>query len=110
MNDMVFGAAVRAVRVKRGLRQIDLAERSGVSRTTVSLLERGHWHRLSIDTIREIAGAVDLRVDLVARWRGGDLDRLLSRRHSMLAEHVASLLASYPEWIVCPEVSFAFYG
>ena len=65
---------------------------------------------MSVETIREIAAAVDVRVDLVARWRGGDLDRLLSRRHSMLAERVASLLACRPEWVVAAEVSFSFYG
>jgi hypothetical protein len=53
---------------------------------------------------------MDVRVDCVARWRGGDLDRLLSRRHSMLAEQVAGLLQAQSGWVVLPEVSFAIYG
>ena len=110
VNDSALGAAIRAVRVRRGLRQRELAERAGLSRTTVSLVERGHWQHLSIDTVRRIAAALDVRVDVVARWRGGDLDRLLSRRHSMLAERFAALLAEYPGWVAIPEVSFAIYG
>ena len=76
----------------------------------MSLVERGPWPSLSIETVRRIAKAVDVRVDVVARWRGGDLDRLLSRRHSMLAERFASLLVSNSGWVVEPEVSFAIYG
>jgi len=40
--------------------------------------------------MRRIAAVLDIRIDCVARWRGGDLDRLVSRRHSLLAEHVYS--------------------
>ena len=110
MSDMALGASIRAVRIRHGLRQQDLARSAGVSRTTVSLVERGHWQRLSIETVRLIAAAVDVRVELVARWRGGDLDRLLSRRHSMLAERLAAKLLSHQGWIVQAEVSFAVYG
>jgi transcriptional regulator with XRE-family HTH domain len=77
MNDMQLGAAIRAVRVRRWLRQNDVARVAGVSQPTVSLVERGHWQRLSIETIRRIAAVLDIRLELVARWRGGDLDRLL---------------------------------
>lgn len=63
-----------------------------------------------MDTVREIAAVLDVRVDVVPRWRGGDLDRLLSRRHSMLAEHVASLLLDHSGWAAVPEVSFSIYG
>lgn len=110
VNDMALGGAIRAVRLRRGLRQADPASSAEVSRTTVSLVERGPWPSLSIETVRRIAKAVDVRVDVVARWRGGDLDRLLSRRHSMLAERFASLLVSNSGWVVEPEVSFAIYG
>jgi transcriptional regulator with XRE-family HTH domain len=71
MDDQRLGAAIRAVRIRRGLRQLDLAQSADVSRTTVSLVERGHWQRLSIETIRRIAAAVDVRVEVTRRWRGG---------------------------------------
>jgi transcriptional regulator with XRE-family HTH domain len=110
MDDQKLGAAIRAVRIRRGLRQLDLAQSADVWRTTVSLVERGHWQRLSIETVRRIAAAVDVRVEVTPRWRGGDLARLLSRRHSLLAERVASLVLSHAGWVAVPEVSFAIYG
>jgi transcriptional regulator with XRE-family HTH domain len=110
MDDQRLSASIRTVRIRRGWRQVDLAIRAGVSRATISLVERGHWQSLSMDTVREIAAVLDVRVDVVPRWRGGDLDRLLSRRHSMLAEHVASLLLDHSGWAAVPEVSFSIYG
>jgi transcriptional regulator with XRE-family HTH domain len=110
MDDMRVGAAFRAVRRRRGWRQQDVAERAGVSRPFVSLVERGHLDRVSLRTIRRIAAVLDIRIDLVARWRGGELDRLLGGRHSALAERVAAYLTGLPGWAVAPEVSFSIYG
>lgn len=110
MDDLRLGALVREVRLRRGLRQNDLAVLAGVSRATVSLVERGHCQTLSLETIRHIRSAVDIRIEMLGRWRGGDADRLLSRAHSMLAESFASFLESYSSWTVEPEVSFAVYG
>jgi transcriptional regulator with XRE-family HTH domain len=110
MDDQRLGAVIRAVRIRRGLRQLDLADASGVSRATVSLLERGHCETLSLVAIRRIAGAVDVRVDLVGRWRGGDLDRLLNRRHSILAESFAAAVKLAGGWQIEPEVSFSIFG
>ncbi len=109
MDDLQLGALVRAVRLRRGLRQRDVAALAGVSHGTVSIVERGHCRTLSVETIRRIAAALEIRVEMTARWRGGDADRLLSRRHSLLAESTAALLAS-SGWAVEPEVSFAIYG
>lgn len=106
---MRVGAALRAVRVRRGWRQRDVADRAGVSHALVSLLERGHVGRTSLDSVRRVAAVLDVRVDVVARWRGGELDRLLNARHSGLADAVTALLTGLG-WAVAPEVSFAVYG
>ena len=110
MEDDRLGSAIRAVRIRRGWRQIDLAAAARVSRSTISRMERGHVGSLSVDMLRSIAGALDVRVELRGRWRGGDLDRLLNARHSALHEVVARYLAGLPGWIREPEVSFAIYG
>jgi transcriptional regulator with XRE-family HTH domain len=110
MDDQRLGAVIRTVRKRRRLLQADLAAASGLSRATVSLLERGHCETLSLVAIRRIAASVDVRVDLVGRWRGGDLDRLLNRRHSLLAESFAAAMARVHGWEIEPEVSFAIYG
>jgi transcriptional regulator with XRE-family HTH domain len=110
VDDQRFGAVVRAVRLRRNLRQADVAGVAGVSHATVSLIERGHCQSLSLKTMRKIAVALDVRLDLLAWWRGGDLDRLLNRRHSLLSESVARFVADAPGWVVEPEVSFSIFG
>ena len=111
MDDQRFGSAIRSVRIKRGWRQLDLAQAAGVSRATISRLERGHPGSLSLKTIRRVSHALDIRVDLVARWRAGDLDRLVNARHSELHELVARMFRDQlPAWVLRPEVSFASYG
>lgn len=59
---------------------------------------------------RAVATRLDIRVDLVPRWRGGDLDWLLNSRHSRLHELVARDFAGRGGWIFRPEVSFSEFG
>ena len=75
----------------------------------MSNIERGRIGATSPDTLRKVAGALDVRIDVIARWRGGELDRLLNARHATLATTVVQLLRSLG-WEVAPEVSFAIYG
>ena len=96
--------------MRRHWRQRDVAEAAGVSRSLVSLIERGHLDRLPLAQLRRIATALDIRVDVVPRWRGGELERLLNAGHSALHEQVARHLAELGGWEVSPEVSFAIYG
>ncbi len=110
MSDQRLGTAVRSVRVRRGWRQSDLARRSGVSQATISRVERGHLDTVSLSVLRAVAATIDIRVDVVGRWRAGDLDRLLNAGHSQLHESVARAFRDLPEWIVAPEVSFAIHG
>lgn len=109
MDDQRFGSAVRAVRLRRDWRQRDLAERAGVSASVISRLERGHVGSLALTTIRRITACLDMRVDLLPRWRGGDLDRMLARRHAALADATVADLAARG-WILRPEVTFSFWG
>lgn len=55
-----FGRAVRKARVKRKLSQEAFAERCGLHRNAVGLLERGE-RTPNLDTIVQIAEALDLR-------------------------------------------------
>lgn len=110
VEDQRAGAALRALRLRRNWRQSDVAARARVSASTVSRLERGHPEKLSLATIRAVGAALDLRFDLVPRWRGGDLDRLLNARHSAMHEAVARMFGQMPAWSVAAEVSFAVYA
>ena len=109
MDDVKFGSIVRAVRRRRRLRQVDVAVRAGVGQWAVSCVERGDIHRLSLGTIRRICVALEIALPLVPRWRGGELPRLVDRRHAAMVEAVsARLLAT--GWEIVPEFTFNHYG
>jgi len=111
VDDQRLGTALRLVRRRRGWAQAELALRAGCSQGLVSMLERGHLETVSLRALRRVAAVLDIRIDVRARWRAGDLDRLLNARHSELHELVARWFAAeLPEWVLAPEVSFAIYG
>jgi transcriptional regulator with XRE-family HTH domain len=110
MDDQRFGSTIRWIRIRRKLRQRDLARLADVSTGMVSLIERGHVDRVTLASIRAVAKALDVRVDLMPRWRAGDLDRLLNSRHSALHEQVARSFAGRSDWLAESEVSFAIYA
>lgn len=87
-----------------------MAARAGVSRQLVSLLERGHIEQVAVGTLREVGQALEVQIDVSARWRGGELDRLLNADHAALHEAAARFFAALPGWEVAPEVTFNVYG
>jgi transcriptional regulator with XRE-family HTH domain len=110
VNDARIAASLRACRRRQRLRQVDVALRSGVRRETVSRLERGFAGRVPLDTLRAVADALGLRLDLGLRWRGGDLDRILNAGHAALHESLAKHLGDLEGWTWLPEVPFSIYG
>lgn len=110
MDDLRVGAAFRAVRLRRRWRQSDVAAGAGVSQQFVSLVERGHLDRVSLAGLRRLGHALDIRIDVVARWRGGELDRMLALDHSLLSEDVTGVFSSLGGWLLAPEASFSIYG
>lgn len=110
MDDVRVGRSFRAVRIRKGWRQSDVADVAGVSQDTVSRLERGDLEGMTVERIRAIGQAMNILIDLTPRWRGGELDRLLGARHSALHEEVAGRFAALPGWTTVPEVTFSIYG
>jgi transcriptional regulator with XRE-family HTH domain len=110
MDDATFGRVYRAVRVHKRLRQLDVARAATTSQDTVSRLERGAIGGMTVAQIRAIGEAIGVTLDLVPRWHGGELDRLLGARHSALHEAVAARFATLPGWRAVPEVTFSIYG
>jgi transcriptional regulator with XRE-family HTH domain len=110
VTDQRLGAAVRSVRIRRGLRQLDLAAAARVSPTSVSRIERGRLEEVSLSVVREVTAALDIRVDVVARWRAGELERMVNRRHAAMHEALAQRFATLPGWRLLAEVSFSIYG
>jgi transcriptional regulator with XRE-family HTH domain len=104
-----LGLAFRALRIRRGWRQLDLALRAGVSRSAISRIERGHAGGIAGAILVRVAAALDARFDVALRWRGEALDRLLDSAHARLVERVVELLTAFA-WDVAVEVSFAIGG
>jgi transcriptional regulator with XRE-family HTH domain len=103
------GRRVRALRHRRGWRQIDLAARSGESQDVVSRVERGRIDDMPVRRVAAIARALDAELVISLRWRGGELDRLLDEGHAALLGRVAELLRA-SGWVTEAEVSYSVYG
>jgi transcriptional regulator with XRE-family HTH domain len=109
MNDLTVGRVLRAVRVRKGWRQVDVAVRATVSQQEVSLVERGNLEEVCIATLRRIGSALEVDLPLAPRWRGPELDRLLDAGHASLVDVVIRVLQA-EAWEVLPEWTFNHYG
>jgi transcriptional regulator with XRE-family HTH domain len=96
------------VRRRRGVTQAELAALAVVAQQTVSLLERGKADGSTLRTIKKVAAPLGITVDLVLRWRGPELDRLVDARHARLVKAVVSRLGA--DWEVGVEYTFNHYG
>lgn len=109
MDERRVGRSVRALRLRLGLRQVDVARRASVPQSTVSLVERGRISRLQVATVRAVAEAVGGEWEIGIRWRGADLDRLVDARHATLVS-VTKLRLEDAGWAVHPEVTYSVFG
>lgn len=97
------------MRRRRGWRQVDLARAARASQTVISRAERGHFDTLSLRAVRAIFNALDARLGLDVRWRGGELERVLDSRHAALVAAPSELLAGWG-WSVRQEMTYSVYG
>jgi transcriptional regulator with XRE-family HTH domain len=104
-----FGLSVRALRRRRRWTQSDLGRRVGLSKSTVSRIERGEAGRFAVQVIDRVIEALGARLQLRVLWQGEALDRLLDADHAQLVEAVIQLLAPNG-WITVPEATFAIGG
>jgi len=109
MDAIRLGLSLRALRIRRGWRQIDLSRRSGVSRGIISQIERGILTHATLDDIQRIAAALGAVVDVRTRWQGEALDRLLDEAHAATVAATAALLDRVG-WQTQVEVSFSIWG
>jgi len=72
-----FGAVVRAERKQRGLTQVQLAERAGVSRAWLARFETGH-PASSIEPIFRVLGELGLDLSTVERSLAPDEAEILA--------------------------------
>lgn len=104
-----FGRSMRALRLRMDKRQDDVGREAEVSRQVVSRIESGDIDGMTIGTIRRVADAVGADVQLLARWHGEALDRLLDAAHAGIVNRVVTMLQA-AGWETAVEVSFSIGG
>ncbi|HEX9550725.1 MAG TPA: helix-turn-helix transcriptional regulator [Candidatus Limnocylindrales bacterium] len=109
MDDRTVGLILRALRRRRGWTQGELGRRADCSQSLVSMVEAGHVGVVRLDRLRRLFATADAKLDLLPRWRGADLDRLLDAAHADLVADVARRLR-LQGWEVAIEVTYSEYG
>lgn len=109
VDDRAIGRLFRELRLRLGWRASDVALRAGISTSTYSRVERGHFDRVKLSTLRQVGAVLEVRLVLEGRWRGAAADRILSSRHTQMTESVVQMLTA-AGWEVRPEVSFNHFG
>ena len=109
MDAARFGRQYRALRIRLRKRQADVSVDSGLSRSLIAAINRGHLDGVTIGALRKATAALDANADLWLRWRGERLDRLLDEDHAAIVEAIVQRLWALG-WKVEVEASFAIWG
>jgi transcriptional regulator with XRE-family HTH domain len=109
MDDERAGRIIRAVRVERRLRQVDVGRLAGVDQKVVSTLELGRISNVSVRRLRRVCEVLGIFVRLDLRWQGGTADRLIDRGHAAIVE-IALAELRLRGWEPIPEYTFNHFG
>ncbi|HEU5324676.1 MAG TPA: helix-turn-helix transcriptional regulator [Candidatus Limnocylindria bacterium] len=109
MRDDVIGRVIRALRHRRGWRQVDLSRAAGVSRAVLSDLEAGRLDRHSLGALRAAITAAGGHLRFAVDVPGGELERLLDADHAHLQNRWKRWLEQHG-WLVEAEVTFNHFG
>jgi transcriptional regulator with XRE-family HTH domain len=109
MDGLRFGRQFRALRIRLERRQSDVATDARLSRSQISLIDRGRIDGVTVGALVRAAAALGADLDVRLRWRGELLDRLLDESHAAVVELIVGRLRRLG-WIVEVEVSFSIWG
>lgn len=107
MRAIAVGRLLRMTRIRRGLRQEDVARRASLSAATVGRHENGTMSSLA--ALERHTSALSLRVELRVVGRAGELTRLTDEEHAAIAESLAAWFRS-KGFVTEPEASFSEWG
>jgi len=107
VRDLEVGRLLRMLRIRRGWRLRDVADRCGLSTATIGRTELGII--TSAHVLRQHAASLDLRVEWRVVGRGADVARVLDDEHAAIVNALAATLrrAGLP---LEAEASFSEYG
>jgi len=109
VDTLRIGRSIRALRLRADKRQVDVARAAEVSRQVVSRIETGDIEGMTMATILRVTHVLDADLNVVVRWHGEGLDRLLDAAHAGLVERIVALLQQ-AGWETAVEVSFSIGG
>ncbi len=109
MDDRKLGRLLRALRLRRGWRQVDLAQRAGLGRSVISDLELGRLEGVGVASVRRITAVFGLSFEGSVWGLGADLDRLLDERHASIMAAAITWLKLLG-WQTRAEVSYSEWG
>jgi len=109
MDGLRIGRQLRALRLRADKRQRDVSADARVSRQLIAKVEGGAIDGVTIGSLTRIGTALGATVDILVRWHGEGLDRLLDAAHAALVEIVVRILQAYG-WETAVEVSFNVRG
>jgi transcriptional regulator with XRE-family HTH domain len=109
MDRLRVGRSLRAIRIRLGWRQTDVAAAASVSRAYVSKVERGLIRKSDLERLERACQALGADLDVRVRWRGEGLDRLLDESHAVLVDRIVAELKS-AGWDIAIEVTFNDFG
>lgn len=70
---MNIGKSIRTCRIQKGIRQIDLSNKAGISVTYLSLLEKGK-REINFSTLSNIANALEIPISILVFLASDDED------------------------------------
>src|SRR5664280_896929 len=100
---------MRAVRIRRGMSQAQVAATAGIARSAVSEIEHGCLDGATLGLIRRVASVLGVSLPFEPRWRGPDLAKLLDERHTACVRTVVDRLTAMG-WQTLPEHTFNEWG
>jgi len=109
MNDRQVGRVFRAMRIRRGLRQADVARRAGADAGALYLLERGVLQRLSLPMLRRLWAVLGVDIDIEPRLSPAERARLLDAGHAALVERAVRAYRAHG-WETVVEFTFNRLG
>lgn len=109
MDDRAFGRLVRAARLRRGWRQVDLEAAGGIDQTSQSRLEGGRLAGFTLRALRAAVTPLGMEVRLQAIGPPYSLREPRDAVHARLVELVAAMLRR-GGWTVLPEYTFNHFG
>lgn len=109
MDALRLGRSLRVLRIRRRLRQQDVADHAGISPSQYSRIERGELSRMPLRDVEAVCAALGADLDVRVRWHGEGLDRLLDAAHAGLVNRVVGELGQRG-WESAVEVSFNHFG